>query len=151
MNALALLRQDHSAIKTLLSKFERTVRTAHDKRNELFIQIRRELQIHTKAEEEIFYPALKALNGSGRSLVSQALKEHRDIEELLTQLSRMKPSDRNFDDKMETLIENVDHHVEEEEGEIFQFAQENCTPDQLDDIGGQLIERKRYLIGRLAA
>src|SRR5262249_36323651 len=113
--------------------------------------IRRELQLHSKAEEEIFYPALKALNGEGRRLVSEALKEHKEMDELLTQLSRLKFVDKNFDEKMEVLIENVDYHVAEEEGEIFRFAEENCSVDQLEELGQQIEHRKKTLDEQMAA
>ena len=152
MNVLKLLKRDHSSVKTLFNKFSRTGRSSHDKRTELFEQIRRELQIHSRAEEEIFYPALKAVNGpESRKLVSEALKEHKQVDELLTQISRLKPADKNFDEKMETLFESVDHHVEEEEGEIFQFAGEKFSDEQLEDIGGQIEERKKTLDRLMAA
>src|SRR5262245_53941453 len=145
MNALKLLKKDHSTVQSLFSKFDRAGKSAHDKKDELFVQIRRELQLHSRAEEEIFYPALKALNGEGRQLVSEALKEHRDIDQLLMQISRLKPSDKNFDEKMEVLIENVDHHISEEEGEIFQFAEENCSEDELEELGRQIEQRRKVL------
>ena len=152
MNVLKLLKKDHSSVKSLFNKFGRTGRSSHDKRTDLFEQIRRELQIHSRAEEEIFYPAVKAVNGAeSRRLVSEALREHKQVDELLTQISRLKPSDKNFDEKMETLFENVDHHVEEEEGEIFQFAEENCSEEQLEDLGRQIEERKKTLDRQMAA
>ena len=150
MNVLELLKEDHSNVKSLFEKYDRTGKSSQEKKTELFEKIRRELQIHSRAEEEIFYPALKALNGEGRRLVSEALKEHRDVDELLTQISRLKPCDKNFDDKMETLIENVDHHVQEEEGEIFRFAEENCSEGQLEELGQQIEDRKKTL-GQMAA
>src|SRR5437773_2602108 len=103
MNALKLLKKDHATVQNLFSKFDRTGKTSHEKKNELFVQIRRELQIHSKAEEEIFFPALKSLNGDGRRLVSEALKEHKDIDRLLLQIARLTPADKNFDEKVETL------------------------------------------------
>lgn len=151
MNALKLLKKDHSTVQSLFGKFDRTGKTSHEKKNELFIQIRREIQIHSRAEEEIFYPALKALNDDGRGLVLEALKEHRAIDELLTQVSRLKPTEKNFDEKAETLIENVGHHVEEEEGEIFRFAEENCSEEELANLGRQIEERKRALDQLMAA
>ena|SRR5689334_10236597 len=151
MNVLKLLKKDHSTIQNLFSKFDKASKSAHDKRSELFEKIRRELQIHLRAEEEIFYPVLKAMNGDGRRLVSEALKEHKDVDELLTQISRLKPSDKNFDEKMETLIENFDHHLEEEEGEIFRFAEENCSDEQLEELGRLIEERKRTLDQQMAA
>jgi hemerythrin superfamily protein len=152
MNVLKLLKKDHSSVKSLFNKFSRTGRSSHDKRTELFEQIRRELQIHSRAEEEIFYPALKAVNGpESRKLVSEALKEHKQVDELLTQISRLKPADKNFDEKIETLFESVDHHIEEEEGEIFQFTAEKFSEEQLEDIGKQIEERKRTLDRLMAA
>jgi hemerythrin superfamily protein len=151
MDVLKLLKQDHMTVQSLFNKLERTGRSAHEKKDELFAQIRRELQIHSRVEEELFYPVLKSSNGEGRRLVSEALKEHKDVDELLTQISRLRPADKNYDDKVETLIENVEHHVEEEEGEIFRFAQENCSPEELEDLGRQIEERKRSLDQQMAA
>jgi hemerythrin superfamily protein len=151
MNALNLLKKDHDSVRTLFSRFERTSKTDLERRNDLLAQIRREVQIHSRAEEEIFYPALKALNGEGRQLVSQALNDHKDINDLLTQISRLKLTAKNFDDRFEALIESVDHHVEEEEGEIFRFAEENCSEQELEDLGRQIQERKRFLDRQLAA
>ena len=151
MNVLELLKEDHSNVKSLFEKFDRTDKSSQEKKTELFEKMRRELKLHSRAEEEIFYPALKALNGEGRRLVSEALKEHRDVDELLTQISRLKPCGKNFDDKMETLIENVDHHVQEEEEEIFRLAEENCSEGQLEELGQQIEDRKKILGQRMAA
>jgi hemerythrin superfamily protein len=151
MNALQLLRKDHSAVKNLFQKFDQVSATDYETKLELLNQTRRELQIHTQAEEQIFYPAIKAFNGEGSRLVSEALREHRDIEQLLVQLSRLKPRDRSFDEKFETLIENVEHHIEDEEGEIFRFAEENCSPEQLEELAQQIQERKQTLDQQLAA
>ena len=151
MNALNLLKKDHDSVRTLFSRFERTSKTDLERRNDLLAQLRREIQIHSRAEEEIFYPALKALNGEGRQLVSQALDDHKDISDLLTQISRLKLTAKNFDDRFEALFEIVDQHVEEEEGEIFRFAEENCSEQQLEDLGRQIQERKRILDRQLAA
>jgi len=151
MNALNLLNKNHVSVRTLFSRFERTSKTDLERRNDLLAQIRREIQIHSRAEEEIFYPALKALNGEGRQLVSQALNDHKDINDLLMQISRLKLTAKNFDDRFEALFEIVDQHVEEEEGEIFRFAEENCSQQQLEDLGRQIQERKRILDRQLAA
>src|SRR5437762_2620668 len=99
MDVLSILKNDHDEVKTLFTRFEDTARKDHEKKSQLFEQIRRELTAHSKAEEEIFYPALKALNGDGRKLVSEALKQHKDVDNLLIQLSRMTDADDKFDDK----------------------------------------------------
>jgi hemerythrin superfamily protein len=151
MDVLKLLRKDHSTVQSLFSRFERVSKSAHEKKNELFAEIRREIQLHAKAEEEIFYPAVKAFNGEGRMLISEALKEHKDIDQLLTQISRLKPTDKNYDEKVETLFDSVELHVEEEEGQIFRFVEENCSQEQLEDLGRQIEDRKRILDQQMAA
>ncbi len=151
MNVLKLLKKDHSNVQSLFGQFDQTGKSSHEKKGELFEKIKRELQIHSRAEEEIFYPALKSLNGEGRRLVSEALRENRDIDELLTRISRLTLADKNFDEKMETLIETVDHHVEEEEGEIFRFAEENCSQEELEELGRQIEERKKIIDQQMAA
>ena len=87
----------------------------------------------------------------GQFEFAQAQSSHRDVDELLTQISRLRPSDKNFDEKVETLVENVEHHIEEEEGEIFRFAEENCSAEELDELGRQIEERKKTLDQQLAA
>jgi hemerythrin superfamily protein len=152
MNVLNILKKDHSTVRSLINKYSRAAKSAYEKKLEIFEQIRRELQIHTRAEEEIFYPAIKAINGTeSRKLFTEALKEHRDVDELLTQISRLKATDKSFDENIDTLFEYVDHHVEQEEGEIFQFVAENYSEEELNDIGKQIEERKKALGRQLAA
>src|SRR5215475_13283171 len=106
MDVLMLLKKEHSAVRSLFRRFEKTGKSAYDKREDLFIQIRRELQIHSRVEEEIFYPALKAVNSTeGRRLVSDALREHKEVDQLLTQISRLRSTDKNFEEKIEILFE----------------------------------------------
>ncbi len=151
MNVLEVLKKDHTTVQSLFEAFGTTCNSSQEKKTELFEQIRRELQLHTKAEEEVFYPALKALNDSGQNLVLQALKEHKEVDELLTQISRLNATDADFDEKVESLIEDVRHHIEEEEGQIFQFAAENCSDGELEDLGREIEERKKVLGRRWAA
>jgi hemerythrin superfamily protein len=151
MNALKLLRKDHATVKALFNRLIRTSKTDRERKDEFFNEVRRALQIHSRVEEEIFYPALKALDGEGQRLVSQALKEHQDIDQLLILISRLKTTDKMFDEQFEVLVENVDHHVEKEEREIFQFAEENCSERQLEDLGRQIDERKQILDRQMAA
>jgi hemerythrin superfamily protein len=151
MNALELLRKDHSFVRDLFGRFEGTSKTASEKRMEVFAQIRRELQLHSRAEEEIFYPALKAMEGEGRRLVLVAIKEHHDIDELLIRISRRKLTDREFESGFEALVESVYDHLDYEEREIFRFAEENCSPQQLEEIGSQIEDRRRILDQEMAA
>ena len=151
MHALKLLKKDHANVQSLFEQFEQTAKTSFVKKDELFALIRRELQLHSRAEEEMFYPMLKALNARGLDLASEAINEHNGIDQLLTEISHLKPNDKTFDERVEILIENVDRHVDEEEGEIFRFAEENCSPEQLEELGHQIEERKRILDRQMAA
>jgi hemerythrin superfamily protein len=151
MNVLELLKQDHDNVKNLFEKFERTGKSSAERRSELFSQIRLELILHSRVEEEIFYPALKSHNGEGRKLVGEALREHKDIEELLRQLMHVQIQDPRFDDRFAALMEDVEEHVDQEEGQIFQFAKENCPEDQLEEMANEIEDRKRTLERQLAA
>jgi hemerythrin superfamily protein len=151
MNVLKVLKKDHLTVKSLYSKFDRTGRSSVEKRGELFEQIRRELLIHAQAEQEIFYPMIKAFDDKGRYLIVDAQAEHREIDQVLMQITRLRVQDPRFSEKMETLMDLVDHHFEEEEGQIFQFAEENCPTAQLEAAGTAMEERKRVLERELAA
>lgn len=151
MNVLSLLKKDHDTVKSLFLKFERAGKSAYDKKSELFEQIRLELIVHSRAEEEIFYPAVKAHNGEGRKLVSEALREHKEVDELLRQITHLKVQDPKFDDRVAALMEDVEHHIDREEGQIFQYAKENCPAAQLEEMAAEIEQRKKALERRLAA
>src|SRR3954468_14706915 len=143
MSVLEVLKKDHSTIKDLFAQFESTGKTAFEKKAELFDRIRQEVFLHSKTEEEIFYPALKVLSDEGRELVSRAVQEHHEADELLTQISRLNTPDERFDERVAALFEDVEHHIEVEEGEIFQFAKENCPQEQLEQMAVELQNRKK--------
>jgi len=151
MNVLELLKRDHSTVKGLFGMLEQMDSLDHERKAELFEQIRRELQLHSRAEEQIFYPALKGVNAGGERLAFQAMKAHQNIDQLVTQISRLKPSNKTFDEKLEELSASVDAHLEEEEGEIFQFAEKNCSAQELEELGNEIEERKRFLDHEMAA
>ena len=151
MNVLELLRRDHSTVKNLFEKFDQINASDYEGKAELLAQIRRELQLHSRAEEQVFYPARKAVDTGGQRLAFHAAKAHHDIDELLTQISRLKPSNKIFDEMLETLLTSVDFHIEEEEREIFQFAAENCSEQELEELGNEIEQRKRFLDHEMAA
>src|SRR5690242_12196601 len=117
MDAIELLKKDHSYVRTLFDKFDRTGRNAFDRKFKLYDQIRSELEVHAHVEEELFYPIVKEIGQAGKQLVSDAMKEHREINVLIGQIDRLDASDPNFDDRVQTLIEHVEHHMGEEERE----------------------------------
>jgi len=143
MDAIGLLKQDHSYVQSLFNKFDRTGRNSFDKKFKLYDEIRFELERHTHVEEEVFYPAIKELGPEGKKLISEAMKEHKEVNVLIGQIDRLSPTDENFEDRVQSLIEQVEHHVEEEEREIFHFAQENCSAEQLETMGRAIEDMTR--------
>src|SRR5512141_1089779 len=117
MKATTLLKKDHAAVKKLFRAYEKAEKAADNaQKKTIFDQIARELDVHTKVEEEIFYPAMKAEGDEdGVEEVLEALEEHGVVKSLLAQLSKMKPSDETFDAKVTVVIESVEHHAGEEE------------------------------------
>jgi hemerythrin superfamily protein len=134
MDALELLKQDHAKVKKLFDKAE----TADDREQKrIFTQIKTELEIHGDIEENIFYPAMQRYDEL-KELVFESLKEHSAMKTLLQEMATL--SDReDFQDKLEELIDNVEHHAEdEEEGKMFPKIRELVSANELQKLGAQL-------------
>jgi hemerythrin-like domain-containing protein len=154
MDAIGLLKKDHSYIQSLFNKFDRVSRDSYDKKFKLYDEIRSELELHTHVEEEFFYPVIKEIDPKGKALIIDAMREHKDVNVLIGQIDRLESSDPNFEDRVQGLIEHVEHHIAEEEREMFQFAQESCSREQLEDIGRAIqnvTKRRRHSRGRRVA
>jgi hemerythrin superfamily protein len=146
VKATDLLEKDHRAVEALFEDFEEAGERAFQRKRVLVEQIVQELDVHARIEEEIFYPAVKgARSEDARDIVREALEEHHAIKTLVEELAEMEPSDEQFDSKVKVLRENVEHHVEEEEGEMFPEAKRLLGGDRLDEIGRQLELRKEEL------
>jgi hemerythrin-like domain-containing protein len=144
MDAISILTEDHDRVKTMFTDFDKLTKS-EDKEQEksaLVERICEELTIHARIEEEIFYPAVRAAIDDD-DLMDEADVEHAGAKELIAQLEEMEPGDDHFDAKVTVLGENVDHHVKEEQGEIFPKAKKA----KLDFValGAQLLERKKEL------
>jgi hemerythrin superfamily protein len=140
MDALEILKQDHAKVKKLFDKTE----TADDREQKrIFNQIKTELEIHAQIEENIFYPAMQRHDGL-KELVADSLKEHNAMKALLQEMGTL--SDReDFEDKLEELIDNVEHHAEdEEEGKMFPKVRELVSVNELQKIGAQLQAAKGH-------
>jgi len=135
MDALQMLEQDHRKVKILF----REAKDANDprKRKEVFDKIDTELEIHTHIEETVFYPAIEF-----KEIVAEALEEHREAKTLLDELEDLEAEDDEFELKLEELIEAVEHHVEEEEGEMFPKIREVFDRTQLEQLGQELESAK---------
>ena len=121
-DAIALLTEDHEHVKSLFEQYEQLGERAHVSKHKLALQICEELTKHATAEEEIFYPAVREAAGKAEDLVDEAVVEHASAKDLIAQIISMEPGEELFDAKVKVLGELIDHHVKEEEGEMFPQA-----------------------------
>jgi hemerythrin superfamily protein len=138
--ATALLKADHKLVSDLFDQYEKTRSTA--KKKALVASICMELGVHAKAEEEIFYPAVKAAL-KDKELVPEATVEHATMKELMAQVEGKEPDGEMFDAKIKVLSEYVKHHVKEEETEMFPKARK--TKLDMKALGAQIAARKDEL------
>ena len=151
MNVLKMLKKDHSAVKSLFNEFDKTGKSSHEKRRELFEVIRRELQIHSKAEEEIFYPAFRevAEKKDDLKLYYEAIEEHHVVDNVLPELKGTDPGTEVFAAKAKVLKDLVEHHAKEEETKMFPRARKLMNREELVRLGEQLAHAKVSLTERL--
>jgi len=150
MDAIALIKADHKTVEALFKQFEQVKEGGDDARKKSVVdEISRELEAHADIEEEIFYPSVKAkAEEEGQELVDEAVEEHHLVKVTLGELASLPPSDEAFDAKVTVLIENVRHHVEEEEEEMLPQAEELLGADRLAELGQRMAERKQELLGQ---
>jgi len=142
-DAVQILKQDHEKVKSLFRKFSETGDGALKTRQRLAEQIFEELALHTRVEEEIFYPAVrKATDEEGAELLDEAEEEHHVVDLIIAELKQMDPSHEHYAAKMTVLCENVEHHIKEEEDEMLPDAQKRIG-DLMETLGQQILEMKR--------
>jgi hemerythrin superfamily protein len=142
MDAIALLKTDHDKVKGLLNELESTTERGVKTRAELFATIKGELTLHETVEEEIFYPELKA-HPKAKDIVLEGYEEHHVVDLLMSELEALDVSDETWGAKAIVMKENVEHHIEEEEGEMFPQARQVFDRQELVDLGARMLERKR--------
>ena len=141
MNAFTLLKTDHETVAGILASIEETTERAVKGRDELFTRLKRELDLHAKIEEEIFYPALEDADET-RDVTLEAYEEHRLVKQLLAELETESKDTEEWTAKFTVLKENIEHHVEEEEGEMFKKARQVLSEEEIEALGNQLQEAK---------
>src|SRR6476660_5614070 len=141
MNAITLLEADHQKFKKLLNELESTTARGVKTRTELFATIKGELTLHEIVEEEIFYPELKA-HPRAQDIVLEGYQEHHVVDLLMGELEALDVSDETWGAKATVMKENIEHHIEEEEGEMFRQARQVFDAAELDDLGAQMEARK---------
>ena len=141
MDAIALLKQDHDKVKELLTQLESTTDRAEKTRTELFATIKGEMVVHEIIEEEIFYPELKA-HPKAKDIVLEGFQEHHVVDLLMGELEALDVTDESWGPKALVMKENIEHHIEEEEGEMFKTARSVFDKAELEDLGARMAERK---------
>jgi iron-sulfur cluster repair protein YtfE (RIC family) len=150
MNAFELLKQDHKKVSGIFEKLEPTTERGVKTREELFAQLKQELDIHARIEETIFYPAIKEAKET-KDITLEAYEEHNVVKQLLAELDELSKDDETWGAKLKVLKENVEHHVEEEEEEMFPSAREVLSPEQIEDLGTRMEASKKEQLKAAAA
>ncbi|MFL6660258.1 MAG: hemerythrin domain-containing protein [Massilia sp.] len=139
-DAISMLTQDHENVRALFEKYDQLSDRSRASKKKIATQICLELTKHSTVEEEIFYPAVRASADDAEDLVDEAIVEHASAKELIAQILSMAPDEDLYDAKVKVLWEQIEHHVEEEEEQMFPKAQEA----KLDLVAlGEAIEARK--------
>lgn len=150
MNAFTLLKADHKKVAGILEKIDSTTERGVKTREELFAQLKTELEVHARIEETIFYPVLKKADET-RDITLEAFEEHRLVKQLLGELETMGKDEEQWTAKFTVLKENVEHHVEEEEGEMFLKARKVLSEEEAETLGTRMEAAKNKELKAAAA
>ena len=145
MDATELLMKDHENVQGLFAQFERASEDAQ-KKSMLFEKIKDELQMHTKVEEEIFYPAVEELPiERAKDDIERSIQDHEEVDALLDELQSLSPDDADFDEKMTELMDAVRSHIQLEQEEVFKVARAGLGEEQLQELGREMEEFKQSM------
>jgi hypothetical protein len=146
-DAIALLTDDHREVSDMFEQFENLSDRAKVSKQKLTEKICTALIAHTTIEEEIFYPAVREAVKDSEDMVDEAVVEHASAKDLIKQLQEMDPDDDLYDAKVKVLGEQVEHHVKEEEEEMFEKARNSGL--DLVALGQEMAQRKQELISTM--
>lgn len=143
-DAITLLKEDHKKVKELFKEFEKLEKNpaSKNKKSTLVKEICDELTIHAQVEEEIFYPAVRGAI-EDQDMMDEAEVEHAGAKQLISQLEKMTPEEDLYDAKVTVLSEYIDHHVKEEEGEMFPLIKKSKL--DMTKLGAEIRKRKDAL------
>ncbi|MFK0025900.1 hemerythrin domain-containing protein [Streptomyces sp. NPDC090798] len=147
MDGIVLLKEDHKTVEKLFKQFEKAGDDAHTEKRKIADQVIEELTTHTWIEEKIFYPAAREADPDTKDDVLESVEEHHVVLWMLSELKDLDPADERFDAKMTVLMENVRHHVEEEEKEWFPEVRKAMGRNRLTELGEQMEAAKKKAPG----
>lgn len=142
-DAIVLLKEDHQEVKKLFREFERAGENAHARKSRLVAKMIELLTVHTYIENEIMYPEVRKLVPELEDDILESYEEHHVADVLCMELFVMSPDSDRFDAKATVLIENVEHHIKEEEDEWFPKVRAALGRKELQDLGARMLEAKR--------
>jgi len=143
-NAITMLKSDHATLKRLLRELNATTERAVKERERLVNELEREVKIHSQIEEEVFYPAFltKAEKTDAEDLFYEAAEEHHVVDMVLPALKAANPKSHEYSAKAKVLKELIEHHIKEEEDEMFVKARKLFTDGQLRELGDLMKARR---------
>lgn len=144
-DALDLLEQDHRRMEDLLEQCSKTTARASAKRTELLQAITKELRAHELIEEKVLYPALKK-HAEAKDIVLEGYQEHHVADLIVAELQALPPTDERWGAKLEVLKENIEHHIEEEEDDMFKTARSVMSREHLEKLGAQMRAMKEQAL-----
>ena len=150
MDAMSLLKDDHQKVKKLLAELESTTERGVKTREELFTKVKQDLVVHEAIEEEIFYPALKE-HPKTKEIALEGYEEHHVVDTVMAEIEGVAYDDEKWGAKFAVMKENLEHHIEEEEGEMFKQAKQVFDQDELTQLGESMKARKEDLMRQQAA
>ncbi len=145
MDAIRLLLDDHVTLKNLFSELGDTSERATATRTELFARFKAELTAHETIEEELLYPALQR-HPPAEVIVAEGYEEHHVADLLLDELEALAVDDDTWEPKLHVLKENIEHHIREEENEMFVHARRFFRPEQLEELGASMESMKAEML-----
>lgn len=146
MDAIKMLKDDHKKVKALFRDYEAAGDSAYKVKGRIANEVFSELEVHTMLEEEIFYPAVKKrADEEGQDLIDEGIEEHHVVKVLIEELKDLAPDDDAFDAKFKVLTENVEHHIEEEEGEMLPDAKKKLG-EEIESLGDEMDARRQELL-----
>jgi hemerythrin superfamily protein len=144
MDAFKLLKDDHDRVKSMMEEMDATTERAVKTRTEMFAKLKQELTIHEAIEEEILYPTLEEFDKT-HEIALEGFEEHHVVDEIMSELEGTSVEDETWAAKFTVMKENLEHHIEEEEGEMFPKARQVLDDDQIEQMGDRMSARKEEL------
>jgi hypothetical protein len=145
MDAMSLLKEDQQKVKKVLAELESTTERGVKTREELFTRVKQELVVHEAIEEEIFYPALKD-HPKTKEIALEAYEEHHVVDTIMAEIEGVAYDDETWGAKFKVMKESLEHHIEEEEGEMFKQAKQVFEDAELAQLGESMRARKEELL-----